>query len=691
MAANRYGRIYHSDSNYINLRFPSTDARDAFAVKFEKYHEGHDHDGDPPRFEEIKAAEAASTMYESGRLHDATKVTIDGYASYEIEEYHEDNKHTYHYRYKPPTCCVSPLISIDRELVDSGTLDRHELSAIFGDMPDTDFQSLLASVQEDGFIDNVIRLYKGQILDGWHRYRAAQELNLIRKLRFTQWHEDAHRDGDPRVFVFGRNYHRRHDTAARRAQIVVAFNERFGLGNIKAQQDSGTPNGEPKTREELAKIARVGTRTIDRAIAIEKEGQSEAVRTGEKTAGEVLLEKQKKRKAKAIWDTRIEVARDYTGDADSDLNMHLTLPDLEDGFVANNPTYADHFEAAMDRTSLISLEAMLDDIFATEVDIDDLQAEYRAMLAYSGDIRQWQRPNWDPDTNWILPMIEKAKKLEATAEPEPDPEPAKSEAKVSTHPSGCEETSLPKPDLKTLREQVKSEISKYKEWYKESGYKAYELISHASFSHFIEAYRNYRYTKAEGAATAEELTDLLGILKRKSYPFSRHLRTIRGGDTESGASEGEKSEMSLNTRMEQCRAALTEVWRQTYTWEGLEVNVYAEKYGIRGDVFEIMQKEIAEAHRKPEVTSPTDAGCEIVEDLEADTSLTEIDNLPAVKHFLEMIDKQVGTFVHPIQKDNLSVAIYDIFTQAEGDEDEGLTERQQLALLIEMMRRIVAE
>ena len=442
-----------------------------------------------------------------------------------------------------------------------------------------------------------------------------------------------------------------------RAQIAVAFNKRFGHGGDRASRQ----NGDLKSREELAKEAGVSTRTIDRAIAIEKEGESEAVIAGEKTAGEVLLEKRKKRAAKAIWDTRIEVARDYTGDADSDLNTHLTLPDLEDGFAANNPAYADPFEAAMDRTSITSFDAMLDDIFATDVDIDDLEAEYRAMLAYSGDIHQWQRPNWDPDTNWILPMIEKAK---ATTDPEPEPE----------------------PDLPTLREQVKARISKYKEWYKGTGYKEYELLAHASFSNFIEAYRDsYQDSEVEGPATVEELKGLLDTLKRKSYPFAHRLRKIRGGSE----TEPEETEMSLNTRMEQCRADLTQKWQQAYTWEGLELNPYQEQYGIGGDAFHIMQKEIAEAHPKP--TPVTDAGCEIVEDLEADTSLAEIDNLPAVKHFIEMIDKQVGTFVHPVEKDNLSVAIYDLFTETEGDEDEGLTQRQQLALLIDVAHTIVAE
>lgn len=41
--------------------------------------------------------------------------------------------------------------------------------------------------------------HEGHILDGWHRYRAAQELNLIRRLRFQEWNED--KEGDPRSFV----------------------------------------------------------------------------------------------------------------------------------------------------------------------------------------------------------------------------------------------------------------------------------------------------------------------------------------------------------------------------------------------------------------------------------------------------------------------------------------------------------
>ena len=524
MAKNRYGRIYHSNHNHINLRFPSADARDEFAVKFQKYHNSHEHDGEAPRFENVTAAEAGGTTSESQSLQDAHSVTIDGYASYEIEEYHEDEKQTYYYRYKPPTCCVAPLISIDRKLVDSGSLERHALSAIFKDMDEEYYQPLLESVAQEGFIDNVIRLYEGQILDGWHRYRAAKELNLLRKLRFKQWHEDDHRDGDPKAFVLGRNIHRRHYTPGQRAQIVVHFNDRFEKGDIESQKD-GSPSGEPKTREQLAKEAGgVGLGTIDRAIAVEKQGESEAVRTGEKSASEVLKAreaeqrlKKKKKKLKAMWDARIQSSRDYLGEGDTALNQYLTQDEVEAGFARYHETLEDAFKAGMQRYELARGDfARFQEL--ADVSLEALEKECKAVSLYAHDIANYQEADWIQQMiQWKKDALASASKPEPRS-PEPEPEPGSPE---------------PEPDLKTLREQVKARISKYKEWYKESGYKEYELISHASFSHFIEAYRDYEDSEVEGAATVDELRGLLDTLKRKSYPFAYRLRRLRGGASES--------------------------------------------------------------------------------------------------------------------------------------------------------------
>ena len=307
MATNRYGQIYHGDYHHINIRFPSTEARLKFQNEFEAYHASHDHEGDIPIFKNVASKDLKlSTGSRSpqdlvkAESDESYRITIDGYSWNEIHDYHNPTGWNNYFWYHVPTCCVPPIIVIDHKFVDAGTLQRHELSAIFGDMPEQDYKSLLESVQRDGFIDDAIKLLNGQILDGWHRYRAAEELNLLRKLRFQVWDTQEHEDGDPKAFVLARNIERRHLNPSQRAQIVVSFNERFNRGNIDAQRnDSDSPNGEPKTRQELAQDAGVGARTIDRAVQVEKAGQSEAVIAGEKTAGEVLKEQKQARLTEA--------------------------------------------------------------------------------------------------------------------------------------------------------------------------------------------------------------------------------------------------------------------------------------------------------------------------------------------------------------------------------------------------------
>ena len=296
MATHRYGQIWHGDHHPINIRFPSTEARLKFQNEFEAYHASHDHEGDIPTFRSVPSKDLKLGTG-SRSPQDLVKaetdkdynITLDGYSWSEIQEYHNPSGFRDYFWYHVPTCCVPPVIVVDHEFVDSDTLPRHPLSSIFGDMPADDFQSLIDSVQTDGFIDPIVRIHEGQILDGWHRYRAAQELNLIRRLKFQEWNEDEHRDGDPKAFVLARNIERRHLNPSQRAQIVVAFNARFNRGDIHSQR-ADSPEGEPKTRQELAQEAGVGTRTIDRAIAVERAGQSEDVIAGEKSASEVLKE-----------------------------------------------------------------------------------------------------------------------------------------------------------------------------------------------------------------------------------------------------------------------------------------------------------------------------------------------------------------------------------------------------------------
>ena len=710
MASTRYGRIYHGDHHHNNIKFPSPDARDTFAEKFKEYHDSHAHDGEAPRFEFIKAADVRD-VYGGGRNHNHGEITIDGYAFYEIKEYHNrENPDTYTH-YRMPTCCISPIIVLDREFIDAGTLKRHELSSIFGDMPETDFENLVKSVEQDGFMDPLIRVLDGKILDGWHRYQAALSLNLVRKLMFMPW--DDEKEGKAIAFVSARNLERRHLTASQRGQIVVFLNERFGWGGDRSK----TPDDALKTKADLAAEANVGASTIDRAVKVERLGRSEEVISGETSATQVIKEetlkslweqvsaempewkrrdkekckyesdhigrasqsmliaalrfhkdsdandgaatvvelkqllelikadtlsfiievrrvlkesqqpvesesetaddrdaskllKKKKQTLKSMWDARVQVARDYTGDADTELNQYLSLPQLEDEFARYHEVYEARFKSGMKRiTSANSLSNFQERALESDVSLEDLEKECRAINTYAFDILKWK------DQAWIQSMLQWRKnalsKADSKPEPKPDPEPEPDDA------------------LKTLWEQVTAEMPKWKQRYKETGYKESDLVNQATLSVLLTALRTYRENEDTGAATIEELKDLLGLMKSSSYVFIRQLRKALGGCQPS------KPDTSDETPAE------------------------------------------------TEETCPDDA--QETEDSEEDTSLADL-NLPSLKGILDTLLDTVGRIEHSITRDDLSVAVYEAF-----DEYEGITEREQVSILLDCAHTIIAE
>ena len=709
MASTRYGRIYHGDHHHNNIKFPSPGARDLFTAEFKKYHDSHEHDGEAPRFEFIKATDVRD-VYGGGRNHNHGEITIDGYAFYEIKEYHNREHPDTYTHYRVPTCCISPIIVLDREFVDSGTLQRHELSSVFGDMPETDFENLVKSVEQDGFMDSLIRVLDGKVLDGWHRYQAALSLNLVRKLMFMPW--DDEKDGEAIAFVSARNLERRHLTASQRGQIVVFLNERFGWGGDRSK----TPDDALKTKADLAAEANVGASTIDRAVKVEKLGKSEAVISGEKTASQVIKEetlkslweqvsaempewkrrnkekskyesdhigrasqsmliaalrfhkdsdadgaatvvelkqllelikadtlsfilevrrvlkesqqpvesksetaddrdaskllKKKKQTLKSMWDARVQAARDYTGDADTELNQYLSLPQLEDGFARYHEIYEAPFKSGMKRiASANSFSNFQERALESDVSPEDLEKECRAINTYAFDILKWK------DQAWIQSMLQWRKnalsKADSKPEPKPDPEPEPDDA------------------LKTLWEKVTAEMPKWKQRYKETGYKESDLVNQATLSVLLTALRTYRENEDTGAATIEELKDLLGLMKSSSYVFIRQLRKALGGCQPS------KPDTSDETPAE------------------------------------------------TEETCPDDA--QETEDSEEDTSLADL-NLPSLKGILDTLLDTVGRIEHSITRDDLSVAVYEAF-----DEYEGITEREQVSILLDCAHTIIAE
>ena len=95
------------------------------------------------------------------------------------------------------------------------TYERHELSALDGDMTDEDFQLLVESIDRQGVLEPVM-FWEGKILDGWHRYLACQELKIVnyRKMEYE--------GNDPSGYVYAKSM-RKSKTPLERAGLIVGL------------------------------------------------------------------------------------------------------------------------------------------------------------------------------------------------------------------------------------------------------------------------------------------------------------------------------------------------------------------------------------------------------------------------------------------------------------------------------------
>lgn len=163
---------------------------------------------------------------------------------------------------------------------------QHQLSAVFPAMGEEGFLALKDSVEDIG-VQSPVVLFEGKVIDGWHRYCAARELGASCPT------VELPADVDPRAFVLAQNRARRHLTASQVAFVVAAVHEWAPAHRPLA--DKSVPGTDfPKTAPELAEIAGVGVRTIERAKAVVRDGAPEvqaAVQSGEvsvKRAAEIV-------------------------------------------------------------------------------------------------------------------------------------------------------------------------------------------------------------------------------------------------------------------------------------------------------------------------------------------------------------------------------------------------------------------
>lgn len=158
--------------------------------------------------------------------------------------------------------------------------EQHQLSAEFPAMSADEYQSLKDSINEIG-VQNPITLFEGMVIDGWHRYSAANELGM-------ECPTVELGDVDPRDFVLAQNKARRHVTQAQLAMATTAVYEWKPVGNPALSQ-SGTEYPIGKSAQEMAAVAGVSEKTIKQAKAVQTKAAPEVVEAVKR--GEIGLPK----------------------------------------------------------------------------------------------------------------------------------------------------------------------------------------------------------------------------------------------------------------------------------------------------------------------------------------------------------------------------------------------------------------
>lgn len=153
-----------------------------------------------------------------------------------------------------------------------GIYEQHPLSAAFPAMSEEELQNLKDSIDVIG-VQNPIVIYEGKIIDGWHRYKVANELGM--PCPAVHLAEDI----DPQDFVLANNKARRH---LNRGQIAIAYTKVY---QWYPQGKTSKPllGKVLKSAEELAKLSGTSKSSIEQAKSVLKNGAKpvqEAVQSG---------------------------------------------------------------------------------------------------------------------------------------------------------------------------------------------------------------------------------------------------------------------------------------------------------------------------------------------------------------------------------------------------------------------------
>ncbi len=150
-------------------------------------------------------------------------------------------------------------------------LQRHPLSAVFPAMTDAEFLSLKDSINNIG-VQNPITLHENMVIDGWHRYIAANEVGL--PCPYVELDDGVDQQDFAKSQACRRNL-----TAAQIAMAITAI-----YAWHPSHRKEGHTECEVKTNAQLAELAGVHANTISQAKAVQTNAVPEvqaAVLSGE--------------------------------------------------------------------------------------------------------------------------------------------------------------------------------------------------------------------------------------------------------------------------------------------------------------------------------------------------------------------------------------------------------------------------
>ncbi len=140
---------------------------------------------------------------------------------------------------------------------------------MFPDMSPDDLAKLAADIKANGLLDPIV-VWRGEIVDGWHRYQACAKAGV--EPRFVEF---SGNDRNALAMVVSRNARRRHLSEAAVVGVtkrVLCWHESAaGHGGARGNQHlGGKVSGDTLTASDVASAGGVSVATVKRHSAIEQ-------------------------------------------------------------------------------------------------------------------------------------------------------------------------------------------------------------------------------------------------------------------------------------------------------------------------------------------------------------------------------------------------------------------------------------